>query len=152
MVTFRDGSFEASEDVVIHTQIESLLELLTSQVQDKVLTENKVLEIPPIGLGESLKEAPVWGIDCYTRKMIELVIKDNINDANDNEIKHFVEKLLLPSINTQNPEKAHNMTFAADYILNVSLLSLSTLKFCLTKIIIYRIIKFQIDIEILLLF
>ena len=162
MVTFQDGlSGAPSENDVIRTQIESLMEIMLVQVQDRVCTETGVLRVPPVGLGEKLKEVVVWGIDCYTRRMVELVIDDEYTaeeDAvcktgprvgkkntvrnqgkQDNEsyelhparvssIKTFIERRLLPSINAQPSEKAHNMWYAANSIVEDQASSTSDIK------------------------
>eukprot|EP01035_Chromulina_nebulosa_P017573 gene17573-23141_t len=116
MMSFKDGKFNASPEDVIRTQIESLLEILTNQVQDRVCNELGVLDEPPTGLGADLKEAPVWGIDCYTRRMIELLISDSSKSSNDHIIP-FIERKLLPSINASSPNKAHSMMAAVESIL-----------------------------------
>jgi hypothetical protein len=121
MVGFKEGSMEASEDDIVNTQIASLLELMTAKVQDRVCNETGVLIKDPLGLGPYVKEAPVWGIDCYTRKMVELAIEDRAPPGTYNEllISKFIERRLLPSINAQLPENAHNMTFSLEYIRNL---------------------------------
>ena len=80
MVTFADsGSAAPSDDEVIRVQCSSLLDILTAQVQDRVCNDDGVLNKAPVGLRSGkLKEAQVWGIDCYTRRMIEIAIEDRI--------------------------------------------------------------------------
>ena len=59
----------------------SLLDILTSQVQDRVNNETGVLSQPPVGLySGKLREAQVWGIDCYTRRMLEIAVEDRVCD------------------------------------------------------------------------
>jgi len=56
--------------------------------------------------------------------MIELSIADyfmaseSLKAPNDNEIIAFIEKKILPSINAQLPNQAHNMWFALNAIVN----------------------------------
>ncbi len=120
MSTFKDGNFTASEDDLIRTQLGGLMEILLAKVTDRVCTENGVLKRPPVGLGSRLKECPVWGIDCYTRRMVELSIIDRVGDeATPEALKTFIERRLLPSINRQAPELAHNMNYAINSILEV---------------------------------
>ena len=113
------------------------MEIMIGQVQDRVNTQTGVLDAEPVNLGSRLKEVPVWGIDCYTRRMVELAILDHdaiLHDApNDStgaegsssfdipkgkeaEIRKFIEKRLLPAINSQSLERAHNMWYALDSI------------------------------------
>ena len=135
MMTFKDGNFTASDDEVIRTQLESLLDILTVQVQDRVCNEQKVLHLPQLKLGVDVIEAPVWGIDCYTRRMIELVLEGVTGDEGGKGGKRkkggdgsegnavaaaFVERLLLPAINAQKPDMAHNMNNAVEHILKVT--------------------------------
>jgi hypothetical protein len=120
MLSFKDAKKDGpSDDDVVKTQIEILLEIMTGQVQDRVCNTNKVLQRPVVGLGARLKEAPVWGIDSYVRKMIELTIEDHVSEEyrSKQSVRRFIEKRLLPAINAQSPQKAHNMTYALDYIL-----------------------------------
>ena len=122
MVTFKDGASTAPTDTdVIRTQVESLMEILTMQVQDRVCNETDVLKKEPLGLGTYLKESLVWGIDSYTRRMIELVIEENIDrtiiEYNEKNIQKFIERRLLPTINAQTPEQAHNITFSLQTII-----------------------------------
>ena len=77
MVTFQDKSSAGpSEDDVIRTQLESLLEIMKVAVQDRVCTETGVLQRLPLVLGKDIKEVPVWGIDCYTRRMVEMALAE----------------------------------------------------------------------------
>lgn len=127
MVSFKDRdstsslSTTATDDDVIRVQISSLLEVLTGQVQDRVCNMTGVLSVPPVGLGASLKEAPVWGMDSYTRVMIELAIADRASPehASKAAVIFFIEKKLLPAINAQSPPIAHDITNALHYILQV---------------------------------
>jgi hypothetical protein len=122
MCAFKDvGAGGPSESDIIRTQLESLLDLMVQQVQEKVCTLDGVLERPPVGLGKDLKEIPVWGIDCYTRRMIELSIADNVDPSKRNPLweRHFIERMLLPAINAQDSDKAHNMSYALRYIVEV---------------------------------
>jgi hypothetical protein len=91
-----------------------------------VCTALHVLDRDPLRLGEDIEEVPVWGIDSYTRKMVELAILERAftqgegEKKSEKEIQHFVEKILLPAINRQSPENAHDMSFSLEYILHNS--------------------------------
>lgn len=127
MLTFRDTqSTGPSDDDVIRTQIESLMEIMKVQVQDRVCTESGVLDTIPLSMQNALKEVPVWGIDSYTRRMVELAIEDRlpVDTYTKKKIAEFIEKALLPSINEQPPAEAYNMTHAVTAILNVKNLCL----------------------------
>jgi hypothetical protein len=87
------------------------------QVQDRVCTTDNVLNREPLQLGVHIKEVPVWGIDCYTRRMVELSIEDHAKELFDPKAVHtFIEKRLLPTINAQSSEMAHNMSVALEAI------------------------------------
>jgi hypothetical protein len=139
MCAFKDvKSSGPSSDDIIHTQLESLLDIMVQQVQERVCTDAGVLMRAPVGLGKDLKEVPVWGIDCYTRKMIELSIEDRVpaERVSQKKMEHFVERMLLPAINTIKPEIAHNMTHALNYLVEVSnneFVCIKSLVFPLTK-------------------
>ena len=55
-------------------------------------------------------EQPVWGIDCYTRKNISSCIETEFSSQ---VAFQFIEKLLLPAINSCPVDVAHNMNCAA---------------------------------------
>jgi hypothetical protein len=122
MVTFKDkGAAGPSDDDVIRTQLESLMEIMLFAVQDRVCTETGVLKRPFLQLGKDVKEVPVWGIDCYTRRMVEMSIEDRVpaERRSEDRIREFVERRLLPAINDQAPLKAHDMTNSVSAIIQV---------------------------------
>lgn len=121
MVSFSNKKQKASDDDVIRTQVESLLDILLAQVQDRICTESGVLDKTPLNLGSCLLEKPVWGMDSYTRRMVEMCIEDRVPCTRFDAklMRKFIEKLLLPSINRQLPAEAHNITYALRSILVV---------------------------------
>ena len=122
MVSFRDRSFVApSANDVIRTQIESLMDIMLGQVQDRVCNQLGVLHQSPLSLGTKVVEAPVWGIDSSTRRMVEMAIEDRFSSSLRSEarrramqvsIQEFIEKRLLPAINAQKADEAHLMQHA----------------------------------------
>ena len=103
MVTFRDPKMEEVRDEdVIRTQVSSLLEILTTSVQDRVCNELQVLARQPIGLSVS-REQTVWGIDCYTRRMLEIAIEDRVVPKELHRasvVCNFIDRIVLPAINS----------------------------------------------------
>ena len=90
---------------------------MTVQVQDRICTTDGVLNSEPLQLGVHIKEVPVWGIDCYTRRMVELSIEDHAKELFDLKTVHtFIEKRLLPTINAQSIDTAHDMSVALEAI------------------------------------
>ena len=70
---------KASEEEVIRAQVENLMENMLGRVQDGVCNDNKVLTAnPPLGLGPAMVEREVWGIDCNTRRMLELILNEKL--------------------------------------------------------------------------
>lgn len=60
----------------------------------------------------------VWGLDCYTRKCIELILSyENLNAEEIKAIEYFIQKILLPTINNQDSDIAYNITFSIFEIL-----------------------------------
>ena len=142
MVSFQDKAAKGpSDDEVIRTQLESLLEIMLYTVQDRVCTETGVLQRPYLELGKDVKEVPVWGMDCYTRRMVEMSIEDRVPSERRTEglIRTFVERRLLPTINDQHPSKAHDMTNSIQAIINVRF---SILLCSLSIVVIYMISSF----------
>ncbi|CAJ1896278.1 unnamed protein product [Cylindrotheca closterium] len=123
-----------SDNGVIKAQVEATIQSLLIAVQDRVMTDLKVLEQPELrnaswmtnaeevpneilshGIGNfgkapQIVEQPVWGIDCYTRRNVSICLETAI-DADTALV--FVEKWLLPAINACPVEIAHNITNAA---------------------------------------
>lgn len=55
-------------------------------------------------------------------RMVELAIEDRVipkNLYNEKAVKYYIEKQLLPSINNQDSDKAHNMYYAVQAIYEV---------------------------------
>jgi hypothetical protein len=69
---------KASDDEIIKNQIENLMENMLGKVQDDVCNDNRVLGTPPLGLGPAMVEREVWGIDCHTRRMLELILNEKL--------------------------------------------------------------------------
>ena len=92
-----------------------------ASVQDRVCTDREVLEKEPLQLGKDIQEVPVWGLDSYTRRMIEIALEDRVEPYRRTEasVRRFIEKKLLPAINAQSPDRAHNINYAIDAILEV---------------------------------
>ena len=117
LISYQDGKDKATDEEIVKTQIESLLDIMMVQVQDRVCTTDNVLNREPLQLGIHIKEVPVWGIDCYTRRMVELSVEDHAKELFDLKTVHtFIEKRLLPTINAQSSETAHNMSIALEAI------------------------------------
>ena len=97
------------------------LSLPQASVQDRVCTDRKVLQKEPLQLNKDIQEVPVWGLDSYTRRMIEIALEDRVGPARRTEasLRRFIEKKLLPAINAQSPDHAHNINYAIDAILEV---------------------------------
>lgn len=92
-----------------------------ASVQDRVCTDREVLQKEPLQLGKDIQEVPVWGLDSYTRRMIEIALEDRVEPYRRTEasVRRFIEKKLLPAINAQSPDRAHNINCAIDAILEV---------------------------------
>ena len=107
------------EGDIRRTLIQGYMDILISKVQDRVLTDLRVLDyqVP----ASDLLEKAVWGIDSHTRYNIEWIIQELLpNRVTMDELTIFIEKKLLPSINAQPPHCASDITFALKSIINVS--------------------------------
>lgn len=118
----------SADDEVIRAQISATMQSMLIAVQDKVMTNQKVMHQPELhsenwlreskeeGIESDIIEQPVWGIDCYTRKNILLCLGVEFDDKT---ALRFVEKWLLPAINTCPNEIAHDLGNAARILLGV---------------------------------
>ena len=63
----------------------------------------------------------MWGIDCYTRRMIEIAIEDRVDmkkhPYTPQDVRGYLERVLKPAINRQPYATAHNMTLVTQDIL-----------------------------------
>eukprot|EP00536_Pseudo-nitzschia_multiseries_P011871 jgi/Psemu1/260181/estExt_Genewise1Plus.C_4290011 len=127
----------STDDGVIKAQVAASMQSLLIAVQDRVMTENGVLDQKELrsanwesgmekvgeqvvststrqGDSDSSKpeivEQPVWGMDCYTRKNISICLKTKFDE---NTVLTFVEKWLLPAINACPVDLAYNLSNAA---------------------------------------
>lgn len=129
MCRFRDkgGNTFANEDTVARLVVESTVDHMVNTVQHRAYNEEGVVQRDPIDLGPQLKEVLVWGMDCYTRRMIELIVNDTCGHlypaAPGSECsgavlaaQYFIEKILLPCMNTQAPDEAHDMSVTLEAI------------------------------------
>lgn len=145
MLNFRDGQADPpSEDDVIRTQMECLMEILVGKVQDKVCNDMRVLDRELVGLGPMLKEKPVWGIDCNTNRTLELILEEAFerscdSDDGGNQLKYskalfkrFIERVLLPAMNAVPSSQAHKMEKVLEYIIKVWCPFKIVFVFCIT--------------------
>jgi hypothetical protein len=124
----------ASDDGVIKAQVAGTMQSLLIAVQDRVMTDMKVLEqkelrnaswmieaekvpedVPSASIGDSssapeIVEQPVWGIDCYTRRNISICLE---TEFDSDTVLTFIEKWLLPAINACPVDFAHDIANAA---------------------------------------
>ncbi|EWM24443.1 hypothetical protein Naga_101370g1, partial [Nannochloropsis gaditana] len=83
------------------------------QIQDRLNNAAQTLKKPQKVIGKQVEERPVWGIDAYTRRMIDYALT-TVTDTSEGPLTesactHFIEKKLLPAINIQPADKAHDM-------------------------------------------
>lgn len=133
MRRFKDkgGKQIADEDTVDRILVEYTLDHMVSMVQHRLYNEDGVVSHDPVDLGPQLKEALVWGIDSYTRRIIELVLEDTcagnyppaaVGAEHSPAVlaaQQFIEKALLPCMNIQAPHEAHDMEFSLKEITKV---------------------------------
>eukprot|EP01041_Mallomonas_annulata_P010270 gene10270-21427_t len=113
-----DDKIQPSNEEVIRTQIEIIVEIMINKVQDRVCTESGYLQQPMLQLGSEVIEQPVWGIDVCTRRTVEIAIEDRLPELYDSNLcRQFIEGKLLPAINSQKPLQAHDMRYSLDYII-----------------------------------
>jgi hypothetical protein len=129
----------AKDDGVTRAQLETTMHTLKIQVQDRVMTDLGVMyqsearsanwndgdkdrdydggdaEVKQGGCKwedspAEVAEQEVWGIDCYTRKNVMVVLESEFTPEIATE---FVEKWLPPAINACPVNLAHKMSMAA---------------------------------------
>jgi hypothetical protein len=142
-----------SDDEVIRTQLESLMDIMCAQVVDSFCNSTGVLKretlqlqckkplsqggVPDDSVFDNtyvLRECPVWGFDSYTRRMIELSLIDGLPAVGctfaEDSTRKFIENVMLPTINSLPPDDAHNMKNVLSSIIYVSLVLLSSYVIC----------------------
>jgi hypothetical protein len=133
MLNFHDSLVtRLSEDQFLRIQLENLMELMVNKVQDQVCNELGALSCEPVGLGSRLIEKSVWGIDSHTVKTIQLILEDyywrnicpssfstggtNPDRFTTEEFKKYLERTLLPTINSVPTSSAHSMKYVLETI------------------------------------
>ena len=117
----------AQDDGVVKAQVRTTMEMLLISVQDRVMTQNGVLDHPELisanwldvidksqhgnEINGELSEQPVWGIDCYTRQNVMNCLE--ICEDYKKHAETFIEKWLLPALNACPTDLAHDITIAA---------------------------------------
>ena len=103
---------DSGEDELYKLIVGDLVDSMCVTVCDRVNSDSRILHEEPLRLGTDLREQPVWGIDCYTRRNVELAIGGTPASA-----KAFIEQALLPAINAVPRENGWDMVAACDQIL-----------------------------------
>lgn len=118
----------SADDEVIRAQVSARMQSMLISVQDKVMTNAKVMHQPELHSENWLRETktedvksdiieqPVWGMDCYTRRNIFLFLKIEFDDKT---ALRFVEKWLLPAINACPNKVAHDIGNAARILMEL---------------------------------
>ena len=100
---------------VVKAQVASSMDSLLNAVVEGCMNDAAVIRQPEIvttrtavetGGVATVSEQPVWGLDCYTRKN---VVESLPGSFSDRQALAFVERYLLPAINSLPPLDAHSM-------------------------------------------
>ncbi len=109
---------------IIRALTNATLESMCEQVRDRVCTDLGVLSKTPLNLQlPSSSSSPgavatplcveqaVLGIDCATRKLIEVTLTEKlgVDICSSSALKTFIERYLLPQINRADERDAHSM-------------------------------------------
>ena len=62
--------------------------------------------------GQDIEAKYVWGMDCYSRKNIELALSDSWPEMSKSKRDHFVNHVLPCTLNTIDPKQAHDIRHA----------------------------------------
>ncbi|KAL3921197.1 MAG: hypothetical protein SGILL_002873 [Bacillariaceae sp.] len=123
----------ATDDGVIKAQVAATMQTLLMAVQDNVMTDNKVLEQQELRSANwdadicnqhphtvsamtdetraaEIVEQPVWGMDCYTRRNVAIVLE---TEFDGDTVHSFIEKWLLPAVNACPVDLAYDLSNAA---------------------------------------
>jgi hypothetical protein len=77
---------------MVEAQVGSVVYGLTRVIQDRYSNQIGTLHKPEKQVGREVEERPVWGIDAYTRRMIEMAL-DLSPLTTDAQKSHFIEKV-----------------------------------------------------------
>ena len=140
----------STDDGVVRAQVRTTMDILLIGVQDRVMTDARVLQHPEVRSANwddgdqsrrnsdpgasanstaavinsdsestsmqaekrepEVAEQPVWGMDCYTRRNISICLETDLDSAVASE---FIDRWLLPAINSCPVDVAHNISCAA---------------------------------------
>eukprot|EP00946_MAST-07B_sp_MAST-7B-sp1_P003777 g3777.t1 len=90
---------------------------------DPIITTGRRGPWTPKEFGEEVVECEVWGIDSYTRRNLELALNEVPPSMRlqPKEMRAYFNKLLLPALNNQEDNAAHNMIHALTDVLRGAL-------------------------------
>ena len=66
--------------------------------------------------GQDIEAKYVWGMDCYSRKNVELALSDSWPEMSKSKRDRFVNHILPMTLNTIDPTKAHDIRHALRWI------------------------------------
>lgn len=101
------------DQATIESQVSARLENMLQQVVDRANNEKGTLLQPEKTVGHELSEIPVWGMDCFTRRNIEIALEEApsvpsssgveqvwpLSTWGPKERTRWLEHVLLPAIN-----------------------------------------------------
>lgn len=68
---------------------------------------NQLNDVRSLQLGRDLELVDSWGIDCYSRTLIQMLMRSN--HLSDEEVEFFIQQCLLPAISLVPVEYASDM-------------------------------------------
>ncbi|GBG33499.1 Histone-lysine N-methyltransferase ATXR3 [Hondaea fermentalgiana] len=73
----------------------------------------------PLRVGQQVQVADMWGLDCYTRRNVQTVLRMAAGLETELLQRSFVQRILLPVVDAQPAHRAHNLVHAMRSILGV---------------------------------
>lgn len=72
----------------------------------------------PLKMGQQVQVTDMWGLDCYTRRNVQTVLRMAAGFETEQLQRNFLQRILLPAIDAQPSHRAHNLVNAMRSILH----------------------------------
>eukprot|EP01047_Picozoa_sp_COSAG01_P045584 COSAG01_NODE_4213_length_5235_cov_2.565031_5_plen_744_part_00 len=90
-----------TEDEVVQAEVAAVMDDLTERVAWHNCSQDPSVRDQALQTGVHVEEIPVWGMDSYTRRNIELAMEDLEQPISKSQRQHWIERVLPPAINRQ---------------------------------------------------
>ena len=90
-----------TEDEVVQAEVAAVMDDLVERVAWHNCSQDSSVRSSAVQNGVHVEEIPVWGMDSYTRRNVELALEDLEGTMPEMQRNWWIERILAPAINRQ---------------------------------------------------